>query len=114
MQNFTNVEKEIANFIVITLLQMQGRVEELLLLNLSNYGVAMAEDCTIRLYDYANSDVLDAIQRSASKPWVSSTSYATNVCMPELGLVLFNAAKLEKDLVQAILWWSKVLNSKKR
>lgn len=108
------MEKKIANFIVITVLQMQGRVEELLRVDLSNYGVAMAEDCSKRLSDYANSDVLDAIQRSASKPWVSSTSYAANACMPELGVVLFNAAKLEKDLVEAILWWSRVLNSKKR
>lgn len=92
---------------------MKGRVEELLRVDLSNYGVAMAEDCSKRLSDYANSDVLDAIQRSASKPWVSSTSYAANACMPELGVVLFNAAKLEKDLVEAILWWSRVLNSKK-
>ena len=104
----------IANFIVLTLLLMQGRVEELLHVNLGNYGIAMAEDCSKRLSDYANSDVLDVIQRSASKPWVSSTSYATNACMPELGLVLFDAAKLEKDLVEAILWWSRVLNNKKR
>lgn len=93
---------------------MQGRVEELLQINLSSYGIAMAEDCSKKLSDYANSDVLDVIQRSASKPWVSITSYAANACMPELGLVLFNAAKLEKDLVEAILWWSSVLNSKKR
>lgn len=93
---------------------MQGRVEELLRVNLSNYAIAVADDCSKSLSNYVNSDVLDAIQRSASKPWVSKTSYAQNACMPELGLVMFDATKLEKDLVEAIIWWSRVLNNSKR
>lgn len=95
-------------------LQMQGRVEELFQVNLSNYAIAVADDCSKMLSNYVSSDVLDAIQRSASKPWVSKSSYATNACMQDLGLVVIDASKLEKDFVEAILWWIRVLNISKR
>ncbi|CAK9151503.1 unnamed protein product [Ilex paraguariensis] len=93
---------------------IKGRVEELLAVNLGNYGIAVAEDCSKRLSTYINLDVLDAVQRSASKPWVSETPYAKNACIPELGMVLIDLTKLEKDLLEAILWWSKVLNRSER
>ncbi|KAA8537103.1 hypothetical protein F0562_029581 [Nyssa sinensis] len=93
---------------------MKGRVEQLFGLKLSNYAIAASEDCSRRLSAYVNSDVLDAIQRSDAKPWVSRTPYAKDACLPDLSLVLIDATKLEKDLVEAILWWSKVLNMNKR
>uniref|UniRef100_A0A5B7BY60 Hexosyltransferase n=1 Tax=Davidia involucrata TaxID=16924 RepID=A0A5B7BY60_DAVIN len=93
---------------------MKGRIEELFGVKLSNYAIAASEDCSRRLSAYVNSDVLDAIQRSAAKPWVSGTPYAKDACLPDLSLVLIDVTKLEKDLVEAILWWSKVLNTSKR
>ncbi|KAM7524661.1 hypothetical protein LguiA_014563 [Lonicera macranthoides] len=93
---------------------MKGRVEELHGISLNNYAIAVAEDCSKRLSNYVNLDVLDAIQRSASKPWVSGSPYAKNACMPDLGLVLIDAMKLENDLVESIAWWSRVLNTSKR
>ncbi|XP_059658297.1 probable galacturonosyltransferase 6 [Cornus florida] len=93
---------------------MKGRVEELLGIDLSNYDIAAAEDCSKRLSAYVNFDVLDAIHRSAAKPWVSGTPYAKNACLPDLSLILIDATKLDKDLVQAILWWTKVLNTRER
>lgn len=81
---------------------------------MSYYAIAAAEDCSKSLDTYVNSDVLDAIQRSASKPWVSETPYATNSCMPDLSLVLIDSRKLEKDFLEAFLWWSKVLNWSER
>jgi hypothetical protein len=53
------------------LLVLQGRVEELLGTDLRNYAIGAAEDCSKKLDMLFNFDVLDAIQRSASKPWVS-------------------------------------------
>ncbi|XP_044495565.1 uncharacterized protein LOC123218282 isoform X2 [Mangifera indica] len=89
---------------------VKGNVEELTGVDLSYYAIAAAEDCSKSLDTYVNSDILDAIQRSASKPWVSETPYATNSCMPDLSLVLIDSRKLEKDFLEAFLWWSKVLN----
>lgn len=89
---------------------MQGRVEELIGVDLSNYAIAATDDCSERLNSYINPDVLDAIQRSASKPWVSETPYPMNSCMPDLSVLMIDARKLGKDILEAFLWWTKVLN----
>jgi hypothetical protein len=60
----------------VPLLVLQARVEELIGVDLDDYAIATAEDCSQRLKTYVNSEVLDAIQRSVSKPWVSETPYA--------------------------------------
>lgn len=93
---------------------MQGKVEDLIGVDLTNYAVAAAEDCNEKLSTYVNSDVLDAIQRSASKPWVPERPYVKDSCIPDLRVLLFDANKLEKDYMEAILWWSKVLNLRER
>ncbi|KAJ0082060.1 hypothetical protein Patl1_11782 [Pistacia atlantica] len=92
---------------------VKGKVEELTGVDLSNYAIAAAEDCS-SLETYVNSDVLDAIQRSASKPWVSETPYAKISCMPDLSLILIDLRRLEKDFLEAFLWWNKVLNWSER
>ncbi|XP_031267363.1 uncharacterized protein LOC116125787 [Pistacia vera] len=92
---------------------VKGKVEELTGVDLSNYAIAAAEDCS-SLETYVNSDVLDAIQRSASKPWVSETPYAKISCMPDLSLILIDSRRLEKDFLEAFLWWNKVLNWSER
>lgn len=92
------------------MLVLQGRVEQLTGIDLSTHGVAAAEDCSKRLNSYVNSDVLDAIQRSASKPWVSVSPYVKDACMPDLSILLIDAMILDKEFLKAVLWWSKVLN----
>ncbi|GAY33743.1 hypothetical protein CUMW_007850 [Citrus unshiu] len=89
-----------------------GRVEELIGIDLSNYAIAAADDCSERLNSYVNPVVLDAIQRSASQPWVSGKPYAVNSCMPDLGMLLIDARKLEKYILEAFLWWKKVINQR--
>ncbi|CBI20560.3 hypothetical protein VitviT2T_015880 [Vitis vinifera] len=93
---------------------VKGRVEELLEANLTSYAVAVIEDCSKRLDNYVNSEVLAAIQRTASKSWISGTPYAMKACMPDSSILLIDPRKLDKDLVEAILWWSKVLNWSER
>jgi hypothetical protein len=93
---------------------LQGRVEELLGIDLRNYAIGAAEDCSKKLDMFFNFDVLDAIQRSASKPWVSETPYMKNACTPDLSVLLIDSRKLEGDFVEAFLWWSKVLNLSER
>ncbi|KAJ6945829.1 hypothetical protein NC651_000791 [Populus alba x Populus x berolinensis] len=93
---------------------MKARVEELIGVDLNNYAIASAEDCSQRLKTYVNSDVLDAIQRSGSKPWVSETPYAKDTCLPDLSVLVINARKLDKKIVETVLWWSKVLNLRER
>ncbi|KAE9461484.1 hypothetical protein C3L33_06602, partial [Rhododendron williamsianum] len=90
-----------------------GGVEELLG-DLKNFGIAVAEDCSKQLSAYINFDVLDAIQRSSAKPWLSGTPYSKDACMPDLGLVVIDSTRLQKDLLEAIIWWSRVLNKSER
>ncbi|XP_022721073.1 uncharacterized protein LOC111278715 [Durio zibethinus] len=105
------VHQSLRKFIYVSAsLILKGRVEELAGIDLSTHAVAAAEDCSKRLNSYVNSDVLGAIQRSTSKPWASVTPYVKDTCMPELSLLLIDARKLDKEFLEAVLWWSKVLN----
>ncbi|CAL5346729.1 unnamed protein product [Camellia sinensis] len=109
------VHPTLSKFIYVsTNVIFKGGVEELLGVDLKNFAIAVAEDCSKRLSAYVNFDVLDAIQRSASNPWVSGTPYSEEACMPDLSLVFIDGSRLEKNLLEAILWWSKVLNKSER
>ncbi|KAF9689139.1 hypothetical protein SADUNF_Sadunf01G0060500 [Salix dunnii] len=46
----------------VPLLVLQARVEELIGVDLDNYAIATAEDCSQRLKTFVNSDVLDALK----------------------------------------------------
>ncbi|KAG1368470.1 Hexosyltransferase [Cocos nucifera] len=89
---------------------IKGDIGELYDVDLRLYSLAAAEDCSRRLGDYVNTDVLNAIQRTASKHWVSNKPYDKNACVPDFGVLSLDARKLENDLVDAILWWTKALN----
>lgn len=109
------VHPTLSKFIYVsTNVIFKGGVEELLGVDLKNFAIAVAEDCSKRLSAYVNFDVLDAIQRSASNPWVSGTPYSEEACMLDLSLVFIDGSRLEKNLLEAILWWSKVLNKSER
>lgn len=88
---------------------IKGGVADLLG-DLKNFGVAVAEDCSKQLSANVNFDVVDAMQRSLAKPWISGTPYLKDACMPDLGLVFIDLTRLEKDTLEAILWWNTVLN----
>lgn len=92
---------------------MQGRIEELGT-NLTSHAVAVTEDCSERLDNYVHPEVLAAIQRTASKPWISVTPYAMKACMLKSSILVIDPRKLDEDLGKAILWWSRVLNWNKR
>ena len=92
----------------------QARLEELISIDLRNYGIAAAEDCSQRLSTHVNTDVLDAIQRSASKPWVSDTPYEKGACVPDLNVLLIDGGKLDKDILEIIFWWMRVLDRNER
>ncbi|XP_059439735.1 uncharacterized protein LOC132172280 [Corylus avellana] len=110
-----SVHQSLSKFIYLSPnILMKGRVEELLGTDLRNYAIGAAEDCSKKLDMFFNFDVLDAIQRSASKPWVSETPYMKNACTPDLSVLLIDSRKLEGDFVEAFLWWSKVLNLSER
>lgn len=90
----------------------RGNVEELFDMNLGAYAIAAAEDCSKRLSAIVNMDDLKAIQRRAEKSWGSEKSYDKDVCLPDFNLLLLDPRKLEKNLIDAISWWSKALNDK--
>ncbi|TYG97627.1 hypothetical protein ES288_A10G053700v1 [Gossypium darwinii] len=105
-----SVHQSLTKFIYVSPnLILMGRIEELTGIDLSAHAAAAAEDCSNRLNSYVSLDVLDAIQRSASKPWITVTPYVKDACMPGLSLLLINGKKLE-EFLEAVLWWSKVLN----
>ncbi|GLU14089.1 hypothetical protein SLE2022_306780 [Rubroshorea leprosula] len=93
---------------------LKGSIEDLTGVHLSLHAVAAAEDCSKRLNTYVNYDVLEAIQRSASNPWVSETPYLKDYCIPDISLLLIDARKLDREFLAAFLWWSKVLNWSER
>lgn len=89
---------------------LQGNVEELFDVDLGSYAIAAAEDCNRRLGDYVNFEVLNAIQRTEAKTWVSDKPYDKDACLPDFNVLLFDARKLDNNLVDVIAWWSKILN----
>lgn len=74
------------------------------------YALAAAEDCSRSLGDYVSIDVLNAIQRTAAKPWVSNKPYDKNACVPDVSVLSLDASKLGNNILEAILWWTKALN----
>ncbi|KAI4303900.1 hypothetical protein MLD38_039481 [Melastoma candidum] len=93
---------------------VNGKVEELISLNLRSHGAAVVEDCSETLEKYVNSDVLDAVQRSASKPWMATAPYEKDTCIPDQNIVLIDARKLQINVLEAVAWWTKVLNWNER
>ncbi|XP_042516911.1 uncharacterized protein LOC122091139 [Macadamia integrifolia] len=89
---------------------VKGTIEELYVVDLDMYGAAAADDCTKNLSAYVKFDVLDAIQRSASNPWVSKEPYERSACVPDLDVILIDSRTSNIDMVEAILWWSRILN----
>ncbi|XP_020588839.1 uncharacterized protein LOC110030458 [Phalaenopsis equestris] len=91
---------------------IKGSIEELFGFDLGPYTIAAAEDCTKRLGEYVNIDILNAIQRTAAMTWISDKPYDKDSCVPDLNLFLVDATKLDKNFIESILWWDKVLNLK--
>ncbi|XP_042480297.1 uncharacterized protein LOC122061161 [Macadamia integrifolia] len=89
---------------------VKGTIEELYVVDLDMYGAAAADDCTKNLSAYVKFDVLDAIQRSASNPWVSKEPYERSACVPDLDVILIDSRTSNIDMIEAILWWSGILN----
>ncbi|KAJ6796872.1 Uncharacterized protein M6B38_220685 [Iris pallida] len=91
---------------------IKGHIEELFGVDLGPYAIASAEDCTKQLGDYVKIDIVNAIQRTAAKTWVSSEPYDTHACIPDFRVVLVDMKNVDKELVEAIPWWNKVLSLK--
>lgn len=54
--------------------------------------------------------MLNAIQRTAAKSWVSEKPYDKDACIPDFNVVLVDPRKLHNTLTEAVLWWTKVLD----
>ncbi|KAI0527151.1 hypothetical protein KFK09_002749 [Dendrobium nobile] len=91
---------------------MKGRIEELFDFDLGPYAIAATEDCSRRLSDYVNIDILNAIRRTAAKTWISEKLYDKDSCVPDLSLFLVNVTNLDKNFLESILWWNQVLDLK--
>jgi hypothetical protein len=89
---------------------LQGKIEDLAHLDLGTYAIAVVEDCSKRFGDYVNMDALNAIQRTAGKSWVSTEPYDKDACLLDFNVLLVEPRKLEKNLVDAIKWWTTAIN----
>ncbi|KAK1280653.1 hypothetical protein QJS04_geneDACA021243 [Acorus gramineus] len=90
---------------------VKGNIEELFGVDMGDFAVALVEDNGKRLGDHINFDVLNAVQRTAAKPWISRKPYDGNALVPDTSVLLIDANKLERDIPEAILWWNKVLET---
>ncbi|XP_011626623.2 probable galacturonosyltransferase 6 [Amborella trichopoda] len=108
----STVYPNLSKFIYVTPdVIMKGRVEELFKIDLETHAIAAVEDCSKRLSSSVNFNVLDAVQRSADKPWVSRSPYKRDACVPDMRVLLINANNLAGGkIVQAVQWWDNVLN----
>lgn len=88
----------------------QGDIKDLFNVDLGQYSIAAAEDCSTRLGDHVNMDVVNAIQRTSAKSWVLAEPYDKNACTPDLSLLLLDSNRLDKNLIESVSWWYKVLD----
>ncbi|KAG6503923.1 uncharacterized protein LOC121984856 [Zingiber officinale] len=91
---------------------IKGKVEELFGMDLGAYAIAAAEDCSKRLGDIVDMHDLKTIQRTAEKSWVYEKPYDKDACLPDFNFLLLDPRRLEKNLIDAISWWSNVLDVK--
>ncbi|KAF3321614.1 Glycosyl transferase family 8 [Carex littledalei] len=89
---------------------IKGQIEDLYDIDLGPYAIGSAEDCKIRLGEFVNIEVLNAIQRTAAKSWVSKKPYDKDACTPDFNVVLVDPRKLDNTLTEAVWWWTKVLD----
>ncbi|XP_062214426.1 uncharacterized protein LOC133915323 [Phragmites australis] len=89
---------------------IKGKIEDLGRLDLGIYAIAAVEDCSKRFGDYVSMDVLNAIQRTATKTWMSQEPYDKDTCLLDLDVLLVEPRKLEKNLVTSIIWWANAVN----
>ncbi|KAK1304744.1 hypothetical protein QJS10_CPB11g01506 [Acorus calamus] len=107
-----SVHPSLSRFIYISPYTIvKGNIEELFGVDMGEFAVALVEDNSKRLGDHINFDVLNAVQRTAAKPWISRKPYDGNALVPDTSVLLIDANKLERDIPEAILWWNKVLET---
>lgn len=97
-------------FFVFCFFSVQGNIEDLFNFDLAPYAIGAAEDCSKRVGDYIDIEVLNAIQRTAAKSWISDKPYDKNACLPDFSVLLVEPHKLENTLLESIVWWNKVLD----
>uniref|UniRef100_A0A8R7Q0R6 Uncharacterized protein n=1 Tax=Triticum urartu TaxID=4572 RepID=A0A8R7Q0R6_TRIUA len=89
---------------------IKGKIEDLVRIDLGNYAIGAAEDCSERLGDYISIDVLNVVQRMAPKGLVYSEPYDKNACLLDFDVLLVEPRNLKRNLIPSIAFWSKVVN----
>ncbi|RCV40617.1 hypothetical protein SETIT_9G069400v2 [Setaria italica] len=84
---------------------IKGKIEDLGRMDLGTYAIAATEDCSKHFGDYVNMDVLSDTQRAAAKSWVSKE----DTCLLDFDVLLVEPRKLDKNLVDSIMSWTRVV-----
>ncbi|TVU44755.1 hypothetical protein EJB05_04211, partial [Eragrostis curvula] len=89
---------------------IKGKIEDIARLDLGTYAIAAVEDCSKRFGDYVSIDVLNALQRTAAKSWVSTEPYDKDACLLDFDVLVVEPRRLQKNLAEAIMWWVRAVN----
>ncbi|KAL6637985.1 hypothetical protein ACP70R_025557 [Stipagrostis hirtigluma subsp. patula] len=89
---------------------IKGTIEDLARTELGTYAIGAVEDCSKRFGDYVSMDALNAVQRTGAKSWVSAKPYDKDACLLNFDVLSVNPRRLEKNLVDAIMWWVQVVD----
>lgn len=94
-------------FLWVTILILQGNIEELMHIDLENKAIAAVEDCSQKLETYFDLDRLAKIQARPEKPaWVPAEPINPNACGLNEGVLVIDTNPWNKQQVtKAIFWW---------
>ena len=88
----------------------QGKIEDLVSIDLGSYAISAAEDCSKRLGDYISIDVLNAVQRTAPKGLVHTEPFDKDACLPDFDVLIVEPRNLKRYLIGSIMFWTKAVN----
>lgn len=80
---------------------------------MGNYSIAASKNCTRELGHVVNIEIVNAIQRTAAKTWVSEQLYDHDMCTLDFSVLLVDVPNLHAaKYIEALQWWVKILDLK--
>uniref|UniRef100_A0A453LY08 Uncharacterized protein n=1 Tax=Aegilops tauschii subsp. strangulata TaxID=200361 RepID=A0A453LY08_AEGTS len=95
----------------MSLLRTQGKIEDLVRIDLGSYAVGASEDCSSRLGDYISMDVLNAVQRTAPRGLLHHTeTFDKDTCLLDFDVLLVEPRNIKRNLIDSVAFWTKAVN----
>lgn len=87
---------------------IKGKIEELARIDLGIYAIGAVEDCSKRVGDYTNMDVLNAVHRTIGL--ASTEPYNKDTCLLDIDVLVVEPRYLKRNTIDAIKVWVKGLS----